>query len=136
MSAPPLVLLLDKDEALLEVVMRQLGEAKIGVDVAADAAEAASKSAEHPYAVVLLDIDEPALEGRAYLAAMKSDRLRPTVIVVHASESHPSLDPELVTVTVRKPYDAQVISSMLLACATRRLPGKTPSQPAKELSKC
>ena len=132
----PLVLLLDKDEALRHVVKRQLGDANIAFDLADDAAGAAVNSAENPYAVVLVDLDEPAFDGRAYLTALKSQRMRPAVIVVHTTELRAPLDPELVTVIVRKPYDALVLSSILLACAIRRLPGQLETDPQKEIAKC
>ena len=123
MEQPKRVLVVDDDaevRALLSSVFRQHG---LTVDVAGDGREAIDLIVATPYAVVVLDLIMPTVDGFAVLDHLRaSDALSPVVIVVTGAEEQivGRLDPRIVHGVIRKPFDAMELSSIVVACAEIR----------------
>ena len=112
--------MVDDDEnarTLLTTLLRQRG---LDVDEAVDGAEAIEKLQRGQYAVILLDLMMPRVDGFAVLEAMKIRAVQspPVVLVVTgADRTHVDrLDPDLIHGIVRKPFDARELVSLVAAC--------------------
>ncbi len=84
----PFVLLADDNEATCTLITALL-QADFAVDVASDGAEAIEKLKHRQYAVILLDLLMPVVDGYAVLDFIKANRpeLLSVVLVVTASLS-------------------------------------------------
>jgi DNA-binding response OmpR family regulator len=109
------ILILDADQPLREQLTDALRRtANTEVAVAADAEELLSKVKYGAYAAVFADGD--LLDGDAprLIAAVKSSVMRPMLIIA-SNEKAEDLDPEFVTLVVRKPYDVLTLTGVLLS---------------------
>ena len=94
------------------------------VDSAADGEEALGYLREHAYAVILLDLLMPKLDGFGVLAAMKTDGMQspPVVLVVTGADRTvvERLDAERIHGIVRKPFDTEDLATLIVACSEIR----------------
>jgi two-component system OmpR family response regulator len=116
------ILVVDDDEAirmLLSTVLRRRGFA---VDTARNGVEATEAMTRCCYAVALIDLMMPLMNGWELLDWMaerpKSDR--PLAIVLTAGMLVREMRPDVVAGTVRKPFDVDILFDMVSACATVR----------------
>lgn len=123
MDQPKRVLVVDDDaevRVLLASTFRQEG---LSVDLAGGGAEAIDLLAAGSYAVVVLDLVMPQVDGFAVLDHLQSrDGAAPVVIVVTGAEEQivSRLDPRIVHGIIRKPFDARELSNIVVACAEIR----------------
>jgi DNA-binding response OmpR family regulator len=109
------ILILDFDHPLREQLTDALRRtANTEVAVAADAEELVSKVKFGSYAAVFVDGD--LLDGGAsrLIAAVKASAMRPMLIIA-SNEKAEDLDPDFVTLVVRKPYDVSMLTGVLLS---------------------
>jgi DNA-binding response OmpR family regulator len=114
------VLVVDDEPAIRALVAKIVERAGYPVDVARDGAEAISKLNEQEYAVVVLDLMMPNVDGYALVEYIKtSDGVRPAIIVISAGDtaSLRRLDPKVVHSILRKPFDIDVLGDLIDAAA-------------------
>lgn len=114
------VLVVDDEPAIRALVAKIVERAGLPVDAASDGAAAIEKLEAHEYAVVVVDLMMPNVDGYELIAYMKRRRQeRPAIIVVSAGESAAlrQLDGSMVHSIVRKPFDIDVLGDLILAAA-------------------
>lgn len=116
------ILILDVDQPLRDQLTDNLRRtANTEVAVAADAEELVSKVTYGTYAAVFVDGDLLDGDASRLIAAVKSSVMRPMLIIA-SNEKAEDLDPDFVTLVVRKPYDVLTLTGVLLSAVI-----KTPS---------
>jgi CheY-like chemotaxis protein len=114
------VLVVDDEAAIRALVAKILERAGYPVDTARDGAEAIEKLSEQRYAVVVLDLMMPNVDGYGLIAHLKeSGGPRPAIIVVSAGDSAAfrQLDGAIVHSILRKPFDIDVLGDLVGAAA-------------------
>ena len=116
--------------SLLAVLMRKAG---LAVDVAANGIEAMASLEKRDYAVILLDLNMPGMDGFGFLRELRGRCERsgekPLVVVVSAALESPDvlarIDTDLVGAAIHKPFEPahlQSIVSMYVAAVAERDP--------------
>jgi len=114
------VLVVDDEAAIRALVAKILERAGYPVDTARDGAEAIERLSERRYAVVVLDLMMPNVDGYGLIAHLKeSGGPRPAIIVVSAGDSAAfrQLDGAVVHSILRKPFDIDVLGDLVGAAA-------------------
>src|SRR5450432_869027 len=115
------VLIVDDDPDVRKLITSALTPYGLIVDSAGDGEEALGSLRENAYAVILLDLLMPKLDGFGVLAAMKTDGMQspPVVLVVTGADRTvvERLDPERIHGIVRKPFDAEDLATLIVACS-------------------
>lgn len=103
----PAALIVDDDPAVRDILAAVLRRDGWTADAVADGEEALHRLANRTYAVVVLDLLMPRMSGRDVIAAMRKMELTTPVIVISALSSDEALglDPDIVTVKMRKPIE-------------------------------
>jgi CheY-like chemotaxis protein len=124
------VLVADDDQSIRQLVCTILQREGLQVDCAADGQEAIEKLEQHDYAVVLLDLMMPRVDGFGVAAYLKENppANKPVVLVVsaYADQKFKEVDPDVVAGVLRKPFEVANIGSLVRLCvhghdhATRR----------------
>lgn len=112
------ILVVDDDEAIRVLLFTILRRRGFAVDVARHGAEALERLATCHYAVMLLDLMMPIVNGWEVLekvGTMPKDE-RPVVIVLTAGTEPRDLSAEIVAGTVKKPFDVQLLLDGIAAC--------------------
>jgi CheY-like chemotaxis protein len=121
------VLIVDDDPGVREILATALRQRALSTDEAADGEEAIRLLRENTYAVVLLDIVMPNIDGFAVLDAIHaSPTTAPVVLVVSGADraTLEQLDSRRIHGIVKKPFDPQEIAGVVAACAEIR--GRSP----------
>ena len=114
------VLVVDDEPAIRALVAKIVERAGLPVDSASDGSIAIEKLESQEYAVVVVDLMMPNIDGYALIEYLKQRKgERPAVIVVSAGESAAlrQLDGSMVHSIVRKPFDIDVLGDLILAAA-------------------
>jgi len=114
------VLVVDDEAAIRALVAKIVERAGYPVDTARDGAEAIEKLGEAEYAVIVLDLMMPNIDGYGLIRHLKAQPgTKPAVIVVSAGDSAAlrQLDGALVHSIVRKPFDIDVLGDLVAAAA-------------------
>ena len=117
------VLVVDDDADIRDLLVTTLRQRNLVVDVAAGGREAISLLHEHRYAVVLLDLMMPEVDGFAVLDSLDGDvPFHPVVLVVTAADRVrvDALDAQRIHGVIRKPFDPFDIAEIVTACADLR----------------
>ena len=106
-------------------------------DTARNGLEALEKLAEQTYALVLLDLMMPHMNGYAVLEhlATRPAPLRPLVLVLTAGLEPKPIETSLVVGTLHKPFDVELLVETIAACIKTVEPPPvvpTPTQPTEE----
>lgn len=121
MLRPSRVLVVDDEPAIRALVAKIIERAGHSVDTARDGAEAIEKLEANQYAVIVLDLMMPNIDGFGLLEHLKKrrDMTRPAVIVVSAGDSGMlrHLDGAMVHSILRKPFDIDVLGDLVAAAA-------------------
>src|SRR5438128_6003066 len=106
------VLVVDDDASICELLSSVLRRHGLQVDVASDGQQALDLLRETSYAVVLLDLIMPVLDGFAVLDRMDEGRSLPVVLVVTGADRSAisELDPQRIHGIVRKPFDSDELA--------------------------
>lgn len=117
MPAVPRVLVVEDDESIRTLLVAALRREPFAVDSAPDGAAALTMTREHEYAVIILDLMMPRLNGFEFLAAFRelSPRARSVVFVVTAFDESMMgrLSAKDVHAIVRKPFDVPQLVTMV-----------------------
>ncbi len=119
------VLVVDDEPAIRALVAKIVERAGLPVDAASDGAAAIDMLESREYAVVVVDLMMPNVDGYGLIEYLKKrSSERPAVIVVSAGESAAlrQLDGSMVHSIVRKPFDIDVLGDLILA-ASRSVSG-------------
>jgi len=114
------ILVVDDEPAIRALVAKILERAGYPVDTARDGAEAIEKLETTQYAVIVLDLMMPNIDGYGLIRHLKAQPgTKPAVIVVSAGDSAAlrQLDGALVHSIVRKPFDIDVLGDLVAAAA-------------------
>jgi CheY-like chemotaxis protein len=80
---------------------------------ARDGIEAIRKIEANDYSVVFLDLMMPRLNGYEVIKRLRNMKRRPAVIVATAMNYNKSLDPDVVHLVLRKPFDVEVVGALI-----------------------
>jgi CheY-like chemotaxis protein len=123
-KSKPRVLVVDDEPAIRALVAKIVERAGHPVDSARDGAEAIEKLEAQQYAVVVLDLMMPIVDGYALIEHLKRrGGPRPAIIVVSAGDSAAlrQLDGSVVHSIIRKPFDIDVLGDLISAAAQSSL---------------
>jgi CheY-like chemotaxis protein len=114
------VLVADDDQSIRQLVTTIVKRETFTVDSAADGREAIEYLKTHEYAVVLLDLMMPRLDGFGVLEWMKSNPplIKPIILVItaYADQRFKEVDSELVAGVLRKPFEVAELGNLVRAC--------------------
>ena len=85
-DAPPLVLVVDDDDAIREALERALRLEGFAVDTAPGGRAALESVARRPPAAVVLDVTMPDLGGRTVCARLRADGIRTPILILSARD--------------------------------------------------
>jgi CheY-like chemotaxis protein len=114
------VLVVDDEPAIRALVAKIVERAGHPVDTARDGAEAIEKLEAESYAVVVLDLMMPNVDGYGLIRHLKArGGAQPAIIVVSAGDSAAlrQLDGAMVHSIIRKPFDIDVLGDLIAAAA-------------------
>jgi len=118
------VLVVDDDGEIRRLLSSTFRHYGLNVDVASGGEEALTLIGTNPYAVVVLDLVMPDVDGFAVLTRLRTMRMAyaPVIIVLTGAEDRivGSLDANIVHGIIRKPFDPQELGSIVVACAEMR----------------
>ena len=117
------VLVVDDDESIRGMLASVFRRKSLTVDVASGGEAAMLLLREHSYAVVLLDLLMPDLDGFAVLDAMKTEPIAPPVVLVITGADKvivDRLDAQRIHGVIRKPFDPEEIGAVVEACTDIR----------------
>jgi DNA-binding response OmpR family regulator len=119
--ADPLVLIVEDDTAIRTLVMAALKREPIEVHTASDGLIALECVRANDYAVILLDLMMPRLNGYEFLESLESVRpeAEPVIIVMTAFESSAlrKLPAHRVHAVLHKPFDVERVVELVRDCA-------------------
>ena len=119
------ILVVDDDDAIRALLMTILRRRGFAVDVARHGGEAIERLERCRYAVMLLDLMMPNMNGWQVLEKLESmNGDRPIVIVLTAGSEPRDLNPDLVAGTVRKPFDVELLADSVGACIAALAPAE------------
>jgi CheY-like chemotaxis protein len=115
--ASPRVLIVEDDEAIRALLVAALRRESLDVDAARDGAEALQFTSANEYAVILLDLMMPHINGFEFLESFHREppSRRAVIFVVTAFDDTMvgRLDPTHVHAILRKPFDVAQLVSMV-----------------------
>jgi two-component system response regulator AtoC len=122
MPSLPRILIVEDDVAIRGMLTAALGREALTVDTAGDGVAALEKLAAATYAVIIVDLMMPRMDGYAFLDAFRELKLplRPLIFVMTAYDDVAllKLDATLVHGYLKKPFDvAQVVKLVRDAAA-------------------
>lgn len=112
------VLVVDDEPAIRALVAKIVERAGHPVDTARDGAEAIEKLEQTDYAVIVLDLMMPNIDGYGLIEHLKGrEGSKPAVIVVSAGDAGAlrRLDGAMVHSILRKPFDIDVLGDLITA---------------------
>jgi len=117
---PQRVLVADDDQSIRQLVSTIVRRERLDVDSAADGVEAIEHLKKNDYAVVLLDLMMPRLDGFGVIEWMRTNPplIKPIIIVItaYADQRFKEVDSELVSGVLRKPFDVTELGNLVRAC--------------------
>lgn len=123
----PCVLVIEDDDAIRNMLVSALERQPLQVEAAVDGVTALAKLQSTSYAVLLVDLMMPRMDGFAFIAALARLALPnpPMVIVMTAFDDGVlrRLDPKVVHACFRKPFDVHVIVELVRDCAQSMVRG-------------
>ena len=115
------VLVVDDEPAIRALVAKIVERAGHPVDTARDGADAIAMMDQTDYAVIVLDLMMPNIDGYGLIEHLKArEGAKPAVIVISAGDSGAlrQLDGAMVHSILRKPFDIDVLGDLVVAAAT------------------
>jgi len=113
------VLIVDDDATIRELLVSVLRRRDLIVDEAHDGLQALDLLKENNYSVVLLDLLMPNLDGFGVIENLGSAISTPVVLVITGADRAliRQLDPQRIHGVVNKPFDAEDLATLVVACA-------------------
>ena len=104
-SRPPRVLVVDDDQALLRMLRLSMASDGLQVATARDGVEALEELRSSDFDVIVLDLQMPRLDGRAFFREMTSRGHRPQVVILSAYGAENAQRELNVAAALPKPFD-------------------------------
>lgn len=124
MTADPYrrILVIDDEESIRHMLCSALRQRALSVDEAADGRDAIGLLSENRYAVVLLDLLMPDVDGFHVLDAIGQGANPPVVLVVSGADRSliDRIDARAIHGIIRKPFDPVEIADIVQACSEIR----------------
>ena len=121
-SKTPQILVADDDQSIRQLVCTIVRREGFAVDCVADGLEAVAKLKEHEYAVILLDLMMPRMDGFGVIDYLKRNpqRMKPVVLIVtaYADQKFKQVDPNVVAGVIRKPFEVADLGRLVRLCVT------------------
>jgi CheY-like chemotaxis protein len=116
------VLVIDDDAEIRHMLAAALRRKALVVDEAMDGAEAIELLRENRYAVVLLDVMMPVVDGFGVLDAIDHESNPPIVLVVSGADRRvlDQISSAKIHGIIKKPFDPLEIADVVSACAEIR----------------
>jgi len=116
------VLVADDDQSIRQLVSTIVRRERFSDDAASDGLEAIECLKRNEYAVVLLDLMMPRLDGFGVIEWLSENPplIKPIIIVItaYADQRFKEVDSEVVSGVLRKPFDVAELGSLVRACVT------------------
>jgi DNA-binding response OmpR family regulator len=130
------ILIVDDDDAARALLLTVLRRRGLQADTARNGQEALERMGACRYTVVLLDLMMPILSGWDVLDQLGTfaPEARPVVIVLTAGGEPRNFQPGLVSGTVRKPFDIELLVDTVSGCVMAvsgeqsQLDGRAPAE--------
>jgi DNA-binding response OmpR family regulator len=115
------VLVVDDDPAIRQIIAVLLQRDGVDVDIAEDGERANAMLLRNEYAVVVLDLIMPRVDGYGVIEFMRSRGITTPIVVVSAVTDEPpaDLDPQLVRVAIQKPIEPRELRTVVKAILER-----------------
>ncbi|HEX8254985.1 MAG TPA: response regulator [Thermoanaerobaculia bacterium] len=114
------VLVADDDQAIRKLVCTLLRREGLEVDAAADGQEAIERLQQRHYAVILLDLMMPRVDGFGVIDYLRNNppAQKPVILVVsaYADQKFKLVDPNLVAGVLRKPFEVADLGGLVRLC--------------------
>jgi CheY-like chemotaxis protein len=116
------VLVVDDDPDVRTMVVTALRQRFLHVDEAADGRQAINLLGQNRYAVILLDLLMPDVDGFTVIEAIDQKAYPPIILVVTGADRRvvDRLDPRRAHGIVKKPFDPYEVADVVSACADIR----------------
>lgn len=116
------VLVVDDDPEIRRILVTALRLRALEIDEAVDGRSAIDLIRENRYAVVLLDIMMPGVDGFAVLESIDQDSQPPVVLVVSGAGKQvlDRVDTSKIHGIIKKPFDPLEIADVVASCAEIR----------------
>ncbi|MDQ6800357.1 MAG: response regulator [Acidobacteriota bacterium] len=113
------VLIVDDDATIRELIGSVLRRRDLIVDEAQDGLQALELLKENSYSVVLLDLLMPNVDGFGVIENLGTAISTPVVLVITGADRSliRQLDPQRIHGVVNKPFDAEDLATLVVACA-------------------
>ena len=117
------ILIVDDDASfrtLLRLVAERMG---YSVDVAADGLDALRLLSGHRYALAVIDLMMPRVNGYELVDALRRFRHRPAVVIATAMTDSlvGMLDADVVHSIIRKPFDIEMLGALMTAIVDSKI---------------
>ena len=116
----PRVLIADDDHSIRQLVRTIIKRENIEVDAAVDGQDAIEKLEEREYAVILLDLMMPRVDGFGVIEYLRThpQKSKPVVLVVtaYADQKFKDVDADIVAGVLRKPFEVADLGNLVRLC--------------------
>ena len=114
------ILIVDDDDPIRALLVTVLRRRSFRVDAARNGVEALELLEKCRYALVVLDLMMPRMNGYEVLEHLKGlpPATRPLVLVLTAGLEHRKFDTKLVVGTIHKPFDIELLVDTVGGCLT------------------
>jgi len=114
------VLVVDDDQSIRQLVCTIVKREQFQADCAADGGEAIELLKEHDYAVILLDLMMPRVDGFGVIDYLRHHppQNKPIVLVItaYADQKFKEVDPDVVAGVLRKPFEVGELGNIIRLC--------------------
>jgi CheY-like chemotaxis protein len=114
------ILVADDDPSIRQLVCTIIKREGLQVDCVRDGTEAIEKLQQNTYAVVLLDLMMPRVDGFGVIDHLKTDppAHKPIILVVsaYADQKFKEVDPNVVSGVIRKPFEVAELGNLVRLC--------------------
>src|SRR5437764_3613334 len=112
------VLIVDDDESIRNLLRRTLERAGLSCGVASDGVDATERIERDDYAMVLLDLMMPRLDGVGFVTSLRASQsrggFRPVVLIMTAAPDRQDLEAtgDMVQAVLSKPFDIHDVAGL------------------------
>ena len=119
MSTEARVLIIEDNDALRVMLFTVLRHQPLGVDTAANLADAMQKVRGCDYALILIDMNLSSGDADKFLAAFRAERPEATTFVIAVRDPRKDvfIDPQIVSAVLNKPLEIDTMAELVRECA-------------------
>lgn len=115
------ILIADDDTSIRQLLTTIVKRERLTVDAATDGEDAIQKLQQHEYAVILLDLMMPHVDGFGVIDYLREhpQKRKPVVLVItaYADQRFKGVDPDVVAGVIRKPFEVAELGGLVRLCA-------------------